>query len=165
MNSTETAQKLLCSGTIIYSLFTIHSSLRRCKAPFLVPAAGVEPARYRYHRILSPARLPIPSRRHKPLNYNSISYNSQNVKQRWNIFMKYRKITWQEGENVLKLILWISLYENTIIYSYLSFLPVFGLHITLRCSFNLIFILHSRGAGSRTDGILRNAPDKFAGAW
>ena len=30
---------------------------------FLVPAAGVEPARYCYHRILSPGRLPIPSRR------------------------------------------------------------------------------------------------------
>ena len=30
----------------------------------MVPAAGVEPARYRYHRILSPARLPIPSFRH-----------------------------------------------------------------------------------------------------
>ncbi len=30
----------------------------------LVPVAGVEPARYRYHRILSPARLPIPSHRH-----------------------------------------------------------------------------------------------------
>ena len=28
---------------------------------FLVPGAGVEPARYHYHRILSPARLPIPS--------------------------------------------------------------------------------------------------------
>lgn len=26
---------------------------------FLVPKAGLEPARYRYHRILSPARLPI----------------------------------------------------------------------------------------------------------
>ncbi len=30
---------------------------------FLVPKVGVEPTRYRYHRILSPARLPIPSLR------------------------------------------------------------------------------------------------------
>lgn len=30
----------------------------------MVPVAGVEPARYRYHGILSPARLPIPSHRH-----------------------------------------------------------------------------------------------------
>ncbi|MDN5361401.1 MAG: hypothetical protein PWP70_448 [Moorella sp. (in: firmicutes)] len=27
---------------------------------FLVPKAGVEPARYCYHWILSPARLPVP---------------------------------------------------------------------------------------------------------
>ena len=32
---------------------------------FMVPEAGVEPARYLYHRILSPARLPIPSFRRK----------------------------------------------------------------------------------------------------
>ena len=30
---------------------------------FLVPVVGVEPTRYRYHWILSPARLPIPSHR------------------------------------------------------------------------------------------------------
>ena len=30
---------------------------------FLVPVTGVEPVRYRYHWILSPARLPIPSHR------------------------------------------------------------------------------------------------------
>lgn len=29
----------------------------------LVPVVGVEPTRYRYHGILSPARLPIPSHR------------------------------------------------------------------------------------------------------
>lgn len=31
----------------------------------LVPVTGVEPVRYHYHRILSPARLPIPSHRQK----------------------------------------------------------------------------------------------------
>ena len=36
---------------------------------FLVPVVGVEPTRYRYHRILSPARLPIPSYRQKTLIY------------------------------------------------------------------------------------------------
>ena len=30
----------------------------------MVPVTGVEPVRYRYHWILSPARLPIPSHRH-----------------------------------------------------------------------------------------------------
>ena len=29
----------------------------------VVPVTGVEPVRYRYHWILSPARLPIPSHR------------------------------------------------------------------------------------------------------
>ena len=29
----------------------------------MVPVVGVEPTRYRYHWILSPARLPIPSHR------------------------------------------------------------------------------------------------------
>ena len=41
-----------------------QSSIENCRF-FLVPEAGVEPARYRYHRILSPARLPIPSFRHR----------------------------------------------------------------------------------------------------
>ena len=30
---------------------------------FVMPVAGVEPARYRYQRILSPPRLPIPTHR------------------------------------------------------------------------------------------------------
>lgn len=33
----------------------------------MVPVVGVEPTRYRYHGILSPARLPIPSHRRKYL--------------------------------------------------------------------------------------------------
>jgi hypothetical protein len=33
----------------------------------MVPKAGIEPARYCYHRILSPARLPIPPLRHNLL--------------------------------------------------------------------------------------------------
>ena len=39
------------------------------KFSFLVPVTGVEPVRYRYHWILSPARLPIPSHRQILLNY------------------------------------------------------------------------------------------------
>ena len=35
----------------------------------MVPKTGVEPVRYRYHRILSPARLPIPSLRHGIIYY------------------------------------------------------------------------------------------------
>ena len=38
---------------------------------FMVPVVGVEPTRYRYHWILSPARLPIPShRRTQVILYN-----------------------------------------------------------------------------------------------
>ena len=47
----------------------------------LVPAAGVEPARYCYQRILSPSRLPIPSRRQNNFIQNSISYYRRFVKQ------------------------------------------------------------------------------------
>ena len=35
----------------------------------MVPVVGVEPTRYRYHWILSPARLPIPSYRHYSIYY------------------------------------------------------------------------------------------------
>ena len=34
---------------------------------YLVPKAGIEPARYCYHGILSPARLPIPPLRQEPM--------------------------------------------------------------------------------------------------
>ena len=41
-------------------------SLSGCSyTPVMVPLVGVEPTRYRYHWILSPARLPIPSCRQK----------------------------------------------------------------------------------------------------
>lgn len=46
-------------------------SRRGCSyAPAMVPLVGLEPTRYRYHRILSPARLPIsPQRQMRLLNY------------------------------------------------------------------------------------------------
>ena len=47
------------------SFFILRKRPRRLMSSGrLVPEAGVEPARYRYHWILSPARLPIPSFRH-----------------------------------------------------------------------------------------------------
>ncbi len=58
------------NSKISFSFFAAAGSPRRVRKkggrpcgrpPFLVPEAGVEPARYRYHGILSPARLPIPS--------------------------------------------------------------------------------------------------------
>ncbi len=62
---------------------------------FLVPAAGVEPARYCYQRILSPSRLPIPSRR-LILCRNSVYKYSINVEKRQaksTFFKKILKIT------------------------------------------------------------------------
>ncbi len=51
----------------------------------VVPLIGVEPIRYHYHRILSPARLPIPPQRHiKRLN-KYIIYPTKNQ----DIFKKY----------------------------------------------------------------------------
>mgnify|MGYP007067134470 CR=1 FL=1 len=52
----------------------------------LVPVVGLEPTRYRYQRILSPSRLPIPSHRQIPIHYTSsprkiqeeLSKNSKN---------------------------------------------------------------------------------------
>ncbi len=48
-------------------------SLSGCSyTPVMVPMVGLEPTRYRYHRILSPARLPIsPHRQMRLLNYIS----------------------------------------------------------------------------------------------
>ena len=45
---------------------------------FLVPMAGVEPARYCYQRILSPSRLPIPSHRLIKMCRKTALYNGNN---------------------------------------------------------------------------------------
>ena len=41
----------------------------------LVPVIGVEPIRYRYHWILSPARLPIPS--HRRIKFRNVEIIAQ----------------------------------------------------------------------------------------
>ena len=73
MNNTRSAPKFVP----YYKLFIIHHSffIAAVKRRFLVPEAGVEPARYRYHWILSPARLPIPSLGHVALQHEK-SYHS-----------------------------------------------------------------------------------------
>ena len=53
-----------------------HTKKRPQGALFLVPLIGVEPIRYRYHRILSPARLPIPPQRQAIRLYNTIAEKS-----------------------------------------------------------------------------------------
>ena len=35
-----------------------------------MPQTGIEPVRCRHHRILSPARLPVPPLRHMAINHN-----------------------------------------------------------------------------------------------
>ena len=55
---------------------TRHTKKRPQGALFLVPLIGVEPIRYRYHRILSPARLPIPPQRQAIRLYNTIAEKS-----------------------------------------------------------------------------------------
>ena len=48
-------------------------SLSGCSyTPVMVPLVGVEPTRYRYHWILSPARLPIPPQRRYYKHYTTI---------------------------------------------------------------------------------------------
>ena len=54
---------------------------------YLVPVAGVEPARYRYHWILSPARLPIPSHRHFSDNENIITQFCPKIKSFFNFIL------------------------------------------------------------------------------
>lgn len=50
----------------------------------MVPVVGVEPTRYHYHGILSPARLPIPSHRHLFDSFYMIHHKLHFV----NIFLK-----------------------------------------------------------------------------
>ena len=55
---------------------------------FLVPVTGLEPVRYRYRRILSPLRLPIPSHR----QMQNILYNTNQEKSSY-IFKFFALIT------------------------------------------------------------------------
>ena len=45
---------------------------------FMVPVTGLEPVRYRYRRILSPLRLPIPS--HRQITLTIIQYVKEKIK-------------------------------------------------------------------------------------
>ena len=52
-------QQVSCSEKSLRERSGVHGGL--------VPVVGLEPTRYRYQRILSPSRLPIPS--HRPMRY------------------------------------------------------------------------------------------------
>ena len=47
----------------------------------IMPVTGVEPVLYRYNRILSPARLPVPPRRHLNGTYRARTYDPLLVRQ------------------------------------------------------------------------------------
>ena len=49
----------------------------------IMPVTGVEPVLYRYNRILSPARLPIPPHGHAIFNCNITTYNI--VCEKWDL--------------------------------------------------------------------------------
>ena len=56
-------KKINRSRVHLASAFSVQKNGTSAARSDMVPVAGVEPARYRYHWILSPARLPIPSHR------------------------------------------------------------------------------------------------------
>ena len=62
------------------NLHIIENSPFKERGVFMVPVIGVEPIRYRYHWILSPARLPIPSHRHISSQTTWILYYNANKK-------------------------------------------------------------------------------------
>ncbi len=68
----------------LFSPLASHSKTKTSAAGYaaeaflLVPMAGVEPARYRYQRILSPSRLPIPS--HRQISFSIIAEALRKIK-------------------------------------------------------------------------------------
>ena len=72
-------------ASFFWIILKAKKSTRACEC-FLVPVVGVEPTRYRYHWILSPARLPIPSYRH--MTNGIIPYSKSKIKR----FFKIHKI-------------------------------------------------------------------------
>ena len=59
------------SQTFCFGIFALVKKVYHLKTIdlFMVPVTGLEPVRYRYRRILSPLRLPIPSHRQIQINY------------------------------------------------------------------------------------------------
>ena len=78
---------------------SIKEKAHVCKAIvcFLVPVVGVEPTRYRYHWILSPARLPIPSYRR---TYDIISQDLEKIK----YFFTFFENIFRENEELHRLV-------------------------------------------------------------
>ena len=60
----RTPDTLVRSQVLYPAELRTHINLMHFRA---MPATGIEPVLYRYNRILSPARLPVPPRRHDAL--------------------------------------------------------------------------------------------------
>lgn len=67
----------------MYSTFVFLEKNRIMKKILMVPAAGLEPARCHHRWILSPLRLPIPSRR-------QVMHILQNLEKKVNLFFVKR---------------------------------------------------------------------------
>ncbi len=65
----------LTGREIFASVFFFYTLILAIKV--LVPETGVEPVRYRYRRILSPVRLPVPPLRHRKIHYINTFFDSQ----------------------------------------------------------------------------------------
>ena len=65
---------------------------------FLVPVVGLEPTRYRYQRILSPPRLPIPTHRRLKC-YTILADNFQKGKCFFGTFIKKYKLCLAKAKN------------------------------------------------------------------
>ena len=64
------ARNIITSYLLLITSYFKKIPLAFANGIFLVPVVGLEPTRYRYQRILSPSRLPIPSHRRNVLgNY------------------------------------------------------------------------------------------------
>ncbi len=86
-------QRLRCTSLTHYAE-TTKKDQPKADPSLLVPVVGVEPTRYRYHWILSPARLPIPSYRHMTLTI--IPHPFEKIK---SFLKKYQRFFCQPLEN------------------------------------------------------------------
>ena len=79
---------------------------------FLVPVIGVEPIRYRYHWILSPARLPIPSHRRILLDSLQTHIVYHNSFQKSSVFFSFLKISHTQANSHAARGMAVDKYEN-----------------------------------------------------
>ena len=70
----RTPDTLVRSQVLYPAELRTHINLMHFRA---MPATGIEPVLYFYNRILSPARLPVPPRRHNEINSSNGTYRAR----------------------------------------------------------------------------------------